>query len=298
MYKYFTKQKEKNCIICGSLFLGRVIRDKCFSCKPAREKKSNIKPLETKNCIKCDTPFYGRVAKKKCQSCDLKRVFIQHEQPEPCLWCGKLFSSVRKNAKLCSRSCSSYWVNNSGLGPKHDNNKLWNRFIEIIRREDRIMSVQELCILAGVTHKVFSSRKWNLENLYGEAGVYYGKRMSSIFEEHGYASLLELGLTESDLEFEKTFDGLLGPGMAKLRFDFFIPKYNLLIELDGNQHKYKGHWHRSSESFLALQHRDLLKDNFAEEKEITLIRIPYRKTKEEVFHLLKNAIAPYIGDNL
>jgi len=79
-----------------------------------------------------------------------------------------------------------------------------------------------------------------------------------------------------DYESEYSFDDCLNPKTGKkLRFDFFLSKYNLLIEFDGEQHfKPTGGWN-NLESFQKRIVRDTIKDNYAEEKNIKLLRIPY-----------------------
>jgi hypothetical protein len=37
-------------------------------------------------------------------------------------------------------------------------------------------------------------------------------------------------------DFQKTYDDCLSNDSNKLRFDFYLPKYNLCIEFDGRQH--------------------------------------------------------------
>lgn len=80
---------------------------------------------------------------------------------------------------------------------------------------------------------------------------------------------------------EKTFDDCLSPKGNKLRFDFFLPDYNYLIEYDGEQH-FKpttfGDLKQSGEERLQLnQLYDNIKNDYCKQKNITLIRIPYSK---------------------
>lgn len=58
------------------------------------------------------------------------------------------------------------------------------------------------------------------------------------------------------------------------RFDFYLPTYNRLIEFDGRQHfeETKG-WRNIT--LAEQQKHDTIKNNFAKEQDIDLIRIPY-----------------------
>ena len=60
-----------------------------------------------------------------------------------------------------------------------------------------------------------------------------------------------------------------------MRFDFYLPDYNRLIEFDGEQHYHaNGGW--SNENNLALvQERDKIKNEYALSHNIPLVRIPY-----------------------
>lgn len=81
-------------------------------------------------------------------------------------------------------------------------------------------------------------------------------------------------LDEKNVRYEtqKTFDGC--KNVHKLRFDFYLPDYNVIIETHGEQH-YKD----CSEIFgLTLekqQERDLYKKNFCASNGIKYIEIPY-----------------------
>lgn len=58
----------------------------------------------------------------------------------------------------------------------------------------------------------------------------------------------------------------------QLPFDFYVPKYNLIIEFDG-QHHYFDVW--GKEHFERTQRHDDIKNKFCEDNDIHLLRIPY-----------------------
>ena len=76
-----------------------------------------------------------------------------------------------------------------------------------------------------------------------------------------------------DIIVEKTFKDC--KNMRLLPFDYFLEKYNILIELDGDHHfKYIHHFHRSDvESFVKRQKTDFKKMNYALSQGYTIIRI-------------------------
>ena len=72
---------------------------------------------------------------------------------------------------------------------------------------------------------------------------------------------------------EKTYPDLK---FGYYRFDFFIPQYNLLIEVDGAQHyKFSKLFHKKRQDFLKAQERDRRKNSYALSHNIPLYRIPY-----------------------
>ena len=74
---------------------------------------------------------------------------------------------------------------------------------------------------------------------------------------------------------------MIGDNNTPLRYDFFLPEFNVLIEFDGEQHfRYNSIFYKDKESFEEQQHRDLIKNNFAKENHIVLIRIPYTHLKD------------------
>lgn len=74
-------------------------------------------------------------------------------------------------------------------------------------------------------------------------------------------------------EKEKTFEGC--KDVYKLRFDFFLPKYNLVIECHGKQHYEENNYFGGYLGFLGGQNRDNIKQRYCEEQKIKFVEIPY-----------------------
>lgn len=96
---------------------------------------------------------------------------------------------------------------------------------------------------------------------------------------HGERIISEI-LTKNGIKYEtqKTFEGCLS--VAKLKFDFYIPICNVVIEYDGQQHFFpvdfagRGkEW--AEQKFKDIQNRDKIKDDYCKRENIKLIRIPY-----------------------
>lgn len=92
--------------------------------------------------------------------------------------------------------------------------------------------------------------------------------------------LIKTVLEKNKIKFynEKIFDTCINPKTGrKLRFDFYLPDYNLLIEFDGRQHFDENVILHSSESLENIQYRDNIKNIWAQFNNIKLLRIPYTK---------------------
>ncbi len=69
---------------------------------------------------------------------------------------------------------------------------------------------------------------------------------------------------------EKRFNDCIGK--KKLPFDFYLPKYNILIEYDGIQH-FKASF--NEKEFDNIKINDKIKNDYCKNNNIKLIRIPY-----------------------
>ncbi len=75
---------------------------------------------------------------------------------------------------------------------------------------------------------------------------------------------------------QKTFDSLIGMGGGLLSYDFYLPKHNLLIEYQGEQHeKYIPGFHSSKNKFKKQQEHDKRKRKYAQNNNINLLEIWY-----------------------
>lgn len=82
-------------------------------------------------------------------------------------------------------------------------------------------------------------------------------------------------------EKEKTFDNLKYKN--KLRFDYYLPKYNLCIEFNGAQHyEYIEHFHKDEDEFNEQKLKDYIKSEYCRAHDIHLIELPCSLTCEEI----------------
>jgi len=83
-------------------------------------------------------------------------------------------------------------------------------------------------------------------------------------------------LTDNNFEYttQKTFEDC--KNIYKLRFDFHLPEYNILIEYDGLQHHKPVEYFGGVKGFKLSQKKDKIKNTFCLENNIKLIRISYK----------------------
>jgi very-short-patch-repair endonuclease len=83
---------------------------------------------------------------------------------------------------------------------------------------------------------------------------------------------IEKYLSEKEILFEKekSFKEL-----GQLRFDFYLPDKNILIEFQGQQHYKPIEWYGGQEKFFQQQNRDNLKKQFCKKNNYTLIEIKF-----------------------
>lgn len=115
------------------------------------------------------------------------------------------------------------------------------------------------------------------------------ERRAAIYESHGERKISEW-LTSAGLIFQK--QKTYGDCKHKLllRFDFYIPQSNVLIEFDGEQHySFIPKFHKNQDGFKLMQTRDSIKTAYANKNGIELIRIPWNKT-HKIAHILQKVL--------
>jgi hypothetical protein len=91
-------------------------------------------------------------------------------------------------------------------------------------------------------------------------------------------------LIKNDINFinEKTYKNLKSINNNYLRFDFYLPDHNILIEFDGRQHFDKKYYNQhygkyEQNNYDKLKKHDKMKTKYCKKNNIKLIRIPYYK---------------------
>jgi len=117
-------------------------------------------------------------------------------------------------------------------------------------------------------------------------------------------------LRKHNLEFvtQKMYKDCLSQHNKQFRFDFYVPKDNMIIECDGEQHfkplKFTSKNYNIEEWFKIIQERDKIKTKYCIDNGIKLIRVSYKEMKgQKVFEkimddlLVKIQNEPYAFSN-
>lgn len=113
----------------------------------------------------------------------------------------------------------------------------------------------------------------NKKSVFEDMGLGYGGLIYSKGEEKIADFLHEY---EIDFIKEKEFDGLIGLGGDPLRYDFYLPNFNLLIEFHGQQHKeFTPFFHRTKRDFKIQKTHDKMKMKYAYDNDIDILIIWY-----------------------
>ena len=91
-------------------------------------------------------------------------------------------------------------------------------------------------------------------------------------------------------EREKTFSDLLGKHGTPLRFDFYLPKFGINIEYDGEGHFQHVSKFGGRSSYMAAAERDRRKNSYCLARHIPLYRIPYWELHN--IHSLSDILTP------
>lgn len=159
----------------------------------------------------------------------------------------------------------------------------------LLNKEDYVgVYEKNLKILCGICRKnifttSFDAYKWKNNNTCVECSNRCSKNELKIHQ-----LLMRLNL---NYEAEKTFPDC--KSVRRLIFDFYIPKYNLLIEYDGEGHYlekfYKNRFKDTKLALLNAQKRDEIKNNYCKKNNIPLLRIPYWE-KDNLEEIIINKI--------
>lgn len=104
--------------------------------------------------------------------------------------------------------------------------------------------------------------------------------------------LIDSILSDNQVKYysEYSFDDC--KNINKLRFDFFLPEYNTLIEYQGEQHYRSVPLFGGDEGYKRRQENDRIKRDYCKSNNIKLIEIPYTYSDNKIKETITNIIYP------
>lgn len=168
----------------------------------------------------------------------------------------------KNGCKICSKYSlkdNEYWLSKL--------NEIWRDDYSILENVDNVH--KKVKIKHNICNKTHNKNMNSF--IHGKRGCPYCYKDIRYSEKYIADFLISKSIK---FEQEKTFDDLINPKTGrKLRYDFYLPEHNLVIETHGAQH-YKPieHWGGEKE-FKKQIHRDNIKIEYLTEKKINLIII-------------------------
>ena len=199
---------------------------------------------------------------------------LETKLPVKCQRCGKLqyrtFAILYKNKRCICQDCEE-----TNLYTLQEANKIifdkWG--IRLIEYNGHKKYCKYICKCG---HK--NTINYYTLYTYGPWCPYCMKTRSK-GEEYVKKVLLENNI---EFEYEKTFEDLIYIG--KLKIDFYLAKYNIAIEIDGEQHR-KPVYFGNENNLDTIIMRDQIKDNYCFKNNIRMIRIPYDSNNMNEFQV-------------
>jgi hypothetical protein len=182
--------------------------------------------------------------------------------------------SVNKEMSFCSKSCKTKYQRNGF----YNKTQLENSIIKSIKEEGKYLTIDDICHLLKISSKTLVKFRISTLSLNKKSGF---KKSGSVFEEKCFNILKE---KYGEIETQKMYDDCVSDKGHLLRYDFYIPSENILVEADGKQHFNLAHVYSSEYTIKC----DEIKDIYAKLNNIKLIRIPYTRNvnKDYIYKLL------------
>lgn len=292
-------KKEKNYIFLKE-------KNKINFIKKLKEKHKNIKLIgdyinsQTKTKFRCTIHNFEWMSipnnlfyrKSPCNLCKKEKIITKITEEEffkslpekikkEITFIGKYLNTVNKIKVKCNLCGREWYALPSNLKKNHGcincnrhNKKTHEQFIKELSKKNKDILILEKyintntkikfkCLKCNKIHK-----KYPFELLQGRGCHRCNKSLGE--------KKISLWLDIKNIKYieQKIFDDCFFK--KPLKFDFYLPYYNLCIEYDGEQHFSKTyHWITNDTEFLNIKIRDNIKNEYCKNNNITLLRIPY-----------------------
>lgn len=184
--------------------------------------------------------------------------------------CGSVFK-IRPTNFLKGRRCKRCSIKERGIKSRTTHEDFCGLVETLTKGEYRVLS-QYVTVKEKVKIKhTLCGYEWEVRPL---NFTFHNSRCPNCNESKGEAKIAKY-LDDYGMHYEryKKFDGLRYK--KPLECDFYLPEYRTIIEFDGGQHFYPVEHFGGEEAFKEVQIRDEIKNDYAKENNLTMIRVPY-----------------------
>ena len=313
---YCGKRKNSNCFACGAKVSGAKNQRPhyCKECKteiPNKKNKSGycgicypikmereIKARKTYNCQRCGASIFSNnndvikrcIVRGYCYNC-LKDERHNIEVDDASYWHRECPTCKKK---ISYQTYSGYYSGNRKNGDCLDccklklGGKIKSTTPEFIQKSIGVHgSIYDYSKVdyKGVLKKVIIVCKKHGDFLQSPQEHLNGHGCSVCYASHGERQVRRF-LEKNSIEYhaQKTFVDCINPKTGRnLYYDFYVPHKNLLIEFDGSQHHREtpcgqlGRHKMTIHDWENIKYRDNIKNLYAENKNIDLLRITYKQ---------------------
>ncbi len=236
--------------------------NKCVNCG-----NNNVRHEAHGMCLNCYKQHYNMIANYN------KILFV-------CELCNKEFYNLYPlkdgyRLRFCSKSCAGKFYRKFS-----NKNQLENVICKEIKIANKYLTRDEILSKLKISSKTLCKYRISTFSLNKKCKM---RKPKSIFEYKTGSILQEIF---PDLIFEQSFVDLKSSKGYLLRFDFYSPFNNLLIEADGLQHNIEHSYYRDRKDLIL---NDKLKNEWCKNNNVYLIRIIYNRsvTKNYVLKALR-----------
>lgn len=257
---------------------------------PQRQKAYLL--LSGRGCSRCPNRYFSRKPNKPLDIQELKRKFPGFELDISsykssmgalkvrCLKCGNIFE--RSVNSLRSKSAGCPWCSGRYKGTEQLKQRLEKFYGDNVFDFSKAEysgsrnNVEIICRSCGQTfcatpHSLLSRKDNGVRCPFCNHNISKGeKRIMSVLESVGLRK-------DIDYHKEKMFPELKSESGTALRYDFYIPSRNLLVEYNGEQHYAPKKIFGGEKELRVRRHHDWLKRKYAKKHGLKLLIIPYTR---------------------
>lgn len=238
-------------------------------------------------CVSCGTTEIKHHGKGLCDKCYKHFGHIKRatKQAFVCIQCNKVFFPKfysRVPRKFCSQECSIKYHAGKNRGKVKTKAEVIAKMRAAILEAGYYIPQPKLMRAAGICYETYVKLGISILDVYAGLGI--KKYLSK--EDRAYYALKPY---IPDIKVNKSFDDCRSPKGYKLRFDLFSEDLGLLIEIDGEHHRFNT---KVPEMAFVLE-CDRIKDDYAKRKGFEMVRIPFARKE---YPTLNNLLSHFPED--